>query len=176
MSEESLLWYAIRVTYNRELSVKADLDKRGVENFVPMQYKLYEQGEKMVRKLEPSVHNLIFVRMSREDMRDYKRSTSLPIRYIMDRSTGSPIVVPDRQMQSFMAVASTYNEQLIYLTPKPGDFKRGDRVRVLGGVFAGAEGVFVRLKGDRRVVVIIEGVVAVATTFIHPSMIARVDT
>ncbi|MBR1726592.1 MAG: KOW motif-containing protein, partial [Muribaculaceae bacterium] len=63
---------------------------------------------------------------------------------------------------------------LVYLNPEPGDFSQGDRVRILGGPFEGAEGVFVRVKGDRRVVVHIEGVVAVATTFIHPSLIEKI--
>ena len=31
-------WYAIRVTYNRELKVKADLDAQGIDNFIPMKY------------------------------------------------------------------------------------------------------------------------------------------
>ena len=85
-----------------------------------------------------------------------------------------PITVPQQQMDSFIAVAGTYDEQLIYLNPEPGDFSQGDRVRILGGPFEGAEGVFVRVKGDRRVVVSIEGVVAVATTFIHPSLIEKI--
>ena len=45
----------------------------------------------------------------------------------------------------------------------------------MAGVFEGAEGVLVRVKGDRRVVVAIEGLVAVATTFIHPSMLEKIN-
>ena len=41
--------------------------------------------------------------------------------------------------------------------------------------FEGCEGVFMRLKGDRRVVVSIPGVVAVATAFIHPSLIQKLE-
>ena len=112
-------------------------------------------------------------------MREYKETTSLPIRYIMrtDLATNRrvPVTVPQQQMESFIAVAGTYDEQLIYLNPDPGDFSKGDRVRILGGPFEGAEGVFVRLKGDRRVVVEIEGVVAVATTYIHPSLLQKLD-
>ena len=108
-------------------------------------------------------------------MREFKMSTSLPIRYIMDKETHSPIVVPKHQMDNFIAVAGTHDEQLIYLNPEPGDFSRGDRVKIMGGPFEGAEGVFVRVKGDRRVVVCIDGVVAVATTFIHPSLIQKIE-
>lgn len=172
--EETPLWYALRVTYNREMKVKADLDSRGIECFVPMTWRAHERNGELVRQLEPSVHNLIFVHLTADAMRQYKMTTAMPVRYIMDAETHRPLTVPTRQMDNFMAVAGTHNEQLIYLTPKPGDFAKGDRVRILGGLFKGAEGVFVRVKGDRRVVVSIDGVVAVATAFIHPSFIEKI--
>lgn len=93
----------------------------------------------------------------------------------MNREKRVPVTVPKAQMDNFIAVAGTYDEQLIFLNPEPGDFARGDRVKILGGPFEGAEGVLVRVKGDRRVVVSIEGVVAVATTFIHPSLIQKIS-
>ena len=73
-----------------------------------------------------------------------------------------------------MRVAGTYDEKLIYLNPDPGDFSKGDRVRIIGGPFAGAEGIFVRIKGDRRVLINILGLVAVATTHVHPSMLEKI--
>ena len=171
---EEKLWYAIRVTYNRELKVKDDLDTRGVTNFVPMQYRREERGGVMVKRLVPSVHNLIFINMTPSEMTEYKKTTTLPIRYIMDRETHKPITVPNREMENFIKVAGTYDEKLIYLNPDPGDFTQGERVRVIGGEFAGAEGIFVRVKGDRRVLINIPGVVAVASTYVHPSMIEKI--
>lgn len=171
---EEKLWYAIRVTYNRELKVKDDLDTRGITNFVPMQYRREERNGVMVKRLVPSVHNLIFILMTPTEMREYKMSTALPIRYIMDCVNHKPITVPTREMENFIKVAGTYDEKLVYLSPDMGNFVRGERVRIIGGMFAGAEGIFVRVKGDRRVVVNVEGLVAVATTFVHPSMIEKI--
>lgn len=171
---EEKVWFAIRVTYNRELKVKEDLDTRGITNFVPMQYRREERNGVMVKRLVPSVHNLIFIHITPSDMKEYKMTTDLPIRYIMNRETHKPIIVPSHEMENFIKVAGTYNEKLIYLNPDPGDFAKGERVRIIGGAFAGAEGVFVRVKGDRRVIVNVEGLVAVATTFVHPSMIEKI--
>ena len=171
---EDKVWYAIRVTYNRELKVKEDLDARGITCFVPMQYRREERGGVMVKRLVPSVHNLIFIYLTPTEMQEYKRHTDLPIRYIMNRENNRPIIVPTREMENFIKVAGTYDEKLIYLNPDPGDFAKGERVRIIGGTFAGAEGVVVRDKGDRRVVVNVEGLVAVATTFVHPSMIEKI--
>jgi ribosomal protein L24 len=50
----------------------------------------------------------------------------------------------------------------------------GDRVVVTDGPFKGAEGHIRRIKKDRRLVVAIAGVVAVATTYIHPSMLKKI--
>ena len=168
-------WYALRVTYNRELRVKDELDAMGVTTFVPMQYRKVVRGGRMVKRLVASVHNLVFVLVEPEQLKSYMETTQLPVRYIYNRETRQPIVVPRWQMDNFIAVAGTYDEQLIYLNPDPNDFASGDRVRILGGPFEGAEGVFVRVKGDRRVVVSIEGVVAVATTYIHPSLLQKLN-
>ena len=174
---EEKVWFAIRVTYNRELKVKEDLDAHGITNFVPMQYRREERNGVMVKRLVPSVHNLIFINLTPSEMKEYKMTTDLPIRYIMDRgANGSrkPITVPDREMESFIKVAGTYEEKLIYLNPEPGDFSKGERVLIIGGQFAGAEGIFVRVKGDRRVLINVQGLVAVATTYVHPKMIEKI--
>ncbi len=170
---EAKVWYAIRVTFNREMKVKDDLDLRGIESFIPMKYVMSIRRGRRVKKLVPTIHNLIFFHIEPSVMKEYKASTRLPIRYIMNPATKKPVVVPEREMKNFIAVAGTYEEQLVYITPKPGQFTRGDRVRILGGPFEGAEGVLQRVKGDSRVVVSIKGLVAVATTSIHPSLLEK---
>lgn len=64
-----------------------------------------------------------------------------------------------------MLVTSTDDPGLEYLLEAPAELRRGDRVRVTEGVFK-AEGYIRRVKGNRRLIVSIEGVVAVATTYI----------
>jgi len=171
---EAKVWYAIRVTFNREMKVKDDLDLRGIESFIPMKYVMGTRRGRRVKKLVPTIHNLIFFHIEPSLMKEYKATTRLPIRYIMNPATKKPVVVPDNEMKNFIAVAGTYEEQLVYITPKPGQFTRGDHVRILGGPFEGAEGVLQRVKGDSRVVVSIQGLVAVATTSINPSLLEKI--
>lgn len=175
IAEEVRSWYVIRVTYNRELKVKDELDAGGVENFIPMQYRYAEKNGRRQKRLVPTVHNLIFIKMTQEEMAAYKASTKLPIRYMMDRETRTPIVVPEEQMRHFIAVSGTCDEQLVYLDAAAAALKKGDRVRVTGGLFNGLEGTFMRIKGDRRVVVLIPGVIAVATAYIHQSLIEKIE-
>lgn len=168
-------WFAIRVTYNREMKVKRELDSLHIENFLPMTYRIVMRGERKIKELVPAIHNLIFVNISAEKLREYKSTTQLPIRYIMNRETREPIIIPERQMKNFIAVAGNLSEQIVYLEPNASNFKKGDKVKIIGGVFEGAEGYFMRIKGDRRVVVCINGLAAVATAFIHPSLVTKIN-
>ena len=40
MCGDPKMWFPMRVTYQREMKVKAELDRLGIENFVPMRYKV----------------------------------------------------------------------------------------------------------------------------------------
>lgn len=168
-------WYAIRVTYNREMKVKRELDSLHIENFLPMKYRIITRGDRKVKELIPAIHNLIFVNISSAALKEYKATTILPIRYIMNRETREPIVIPETQMKNFIAVAGNITEQIVYLEPNLSNFNKGDKVKIIGGVFEGAEGYFMRIKRDRRVVVCINGIAAVATAFVHPSLVTKIN-
>ena len=170
-------WYAVRVTYSRELVFKEYLDAEGIENYLPMRYEYIMKNERRMRKLVPAIHNLVFVRSTRECIDEIKNKPgmNIPIRYIMDRETHQPIIIPDSQMRSFIAVSGTYDQAVLYLEPTELNITKGTKVRITGGIFEGVEGEFVRIRHDRRVVVNIEGVMAVATTFIHSSLIEPIE-
>ena len=142
-----------------------------------MHYEYVIRNGQRIRKLVPAIHNLIFIRSTRRKIDEIKEvnATTLPLRYIMDRETRQPIIIPEAQMRYFIAVAGNYDQQIIYLPSEESGAQKGDRVRITGGVFEGVEGTFLRVKGDRRVVVSIQGVMAVATAFVHPSLIERID-
>lgn len=166
----------MRITYSRELAFQTYLEQHKIENFIPMHYQYVVRNGQRIRKLVPAIHNLVFVRSTRKKIDEIKEqmAASFPLRYIMDKETHQPITVPEIQMQHFIAVAGNYNQQVIYLPATEATLQKGDKVRITGGIFEGVEGTFVRIKGDRRVMVSIQGVMAVATAFVHPSLIERV--
>lgn len=169
-------WFAIRVSYSRELALKAILDAEKIENFILMRYEYIIKSGKRLRKLLPAIHNLVFVHSTRKriDALKDELESSMPIRFIMNREYCRPVIIPDAQMRSFILVAGTYDEAILYVEPAELHLVKGQRVRITGGVFEGVIGEFVRIRHDRRVVVNIEGVMAVATTFIPPSLVEPV--
>ena len=55
------------------------------------------------------------------------------------------------------------------------NLKRGDRVRVVKGDFAGIEGELIRIKGHKRVVVRLEGLFSLATAYIPGAYLEKVE-
>ena len=173
-SKEPLLWYAMRVTYRRELCVKDNLEAEGMECLCPMRYEVQTVGRRNVPSDVPAVLNLLFVRAGEERLKQFK--LRVPYLQYMTRLLDGKnriITVPDRKMVQFMAVASAGNDKLIYLKPEDINLAKGTKVRIIGGAFNNVEGIFVKVKGtrSRRVVLLVEGVTAVALTEVSPDLL-----
>lgn len=160
MSFSQPKWFVMRVTYSRELKAKQLLQDAGVECFVPMMWVRDENGEHSM----PAVHNLIFVHTSREFMDNYKRKTEevCPLRYTMDHSTGLPMVVCDKEMEDFMRVASDRESDIKYLDNPDAAATKGTPVEVMIGPYKGIHGKLLRIRKDRKVVLELAGMVAIA--------------
>lgn len=153
-------WYVMRATYCRELKAKALLEDSGVECYVPMKRECSERGVAVV----PAIHNLIFVRSDRKTMDEWKKKMEecCPLRYAMDKSLGKPMVVRDREMHDFMLVAKKPHDGLLYLDDPTVVLKKGLDVEIVAGPYMGVHGKVLRIRRDRKVVVTISDVLAVA--------------
>lgn len=84
-------------------------------------------------------------------------------------------IVPDRQMATFRLVTAKGSQGLEFFSSDSlTRFKEGRKVRVKEGPFKGAEGYIKRIRRDRRLLVSIEGIVAVATAYIPPELLETV--
>ena len=103
----------------------------------------------------------------------------IPMRYEVRIRNGRKRreLVPDDQMRQFTAVAGTYDEHLIFFSPDEVNLRKGTKVRITGGDFEGYEGVFVKVKGarDRRVVISLQGVIAMAMATLSPDLIEVIE-
>lgn len=167
-------WYVMRATYQRELIAQRVLDSMGVESFVPTI--LMEKKQKMGPQEVSMLHNYIFIRTSTIELQEIK-TTRLPyLRYLMANGTnGEPEAqfVPADQMENFMAVCRSEGAKL--LNPDI-DLRSGDRVKIIGGHLAGVEGTYMKVsaKNEKRVVVKIDGIAAVATAAIQASLVQKI--
>lgn len=181
---EMVRWYPMRVTYGREEKIKDALDALEVRNFLPMQRLRGWVDEDGVphQNIVPAIRNLIFVNASQQRITELKmyNKDCQPLRYMTNPFPHDDndylLTVPDRQMENFIKVAAVQDDRLLYLDPN-ADFLRkpGQKVRITDGEFKDAEGVIKRIKNNKRVVVEIQGVAALAITFVPSIWLQPID-
>ena len=164
-AKSEVCWYVMRA-YKTELKAEEALaGEYGLPFFIPKQQVLRVFHGKKVRCLVPVIPSLVFVHASRKELNAFKLRYPF-LQYVMlKRSDGVEFMkVPEREMLSFIKVATHTEEELMYFQPDELDLKAGSRIRVIGGPFDGAEGYFVKLKGkrNRRLVVKLDGVMAIS--------------
>ena len=174
------VWFPMRVTYSRELKVKAELDRLEIENFVPMTYKLVNTDTGNPRcELMPAINNLIFVHSTQKIISHLKLKNQVlePLRYMMDyiaEEKQTIMTVPDRQMENFMRVTSKTDNSVMFLDDKCVVGKEGKHVLITGGSFEGVTGVIRRVKRCKRVVIELEGIASVAIAFVPAGLLQEI--
>lgn len=174
MLTEERKWYVLRCAGRQELKLRYELEKLKTECFVPLRRRYVLKGTRRIIQLWPAVTGIVFAFTKGSTLKELQEKSAIRFFPWKDCATDKPLIVPTPEMRNFIGVAGTADEQLIYLPDNPVEWKKGQKVRITGGSFKGYTGRFLRIKGDRRVVVEIPGIIAVATGFIHPSLVEAI--
>ena len=142
-------WFAVRTSSGREKSVAAQLNARGIEEFLPL-YRTRRQWSDRIKDLElPLFPGYLFCRF------DYSNRGPIVMIPGVQMIVGvgkQPAPVSDIEIDSLRrvvasgAVAHPHDR---YLTV-------GERVRIREGSLAGVEGILVEVKNSWRIVLSVE--------------------
>lgn len=174
-------WFVLRVTYGRIIKAKALVEAKGLECYVPLQYKeVRKQGKKRIIT-EPLISSFMFVHASAEQvetlLHDNKVVTNESralLSYYFDHTIhrqdnpdcNPPLTIRDKVMNNFIKLTSIKNPHIIPVTTGIIKFKLGDEVVVTEGEFKDIHGRVARIAGQQRVVVEIFDECFVATAYI----------
>jgi transcription antitermination factor NusG len=143
----------------------------------------YVQEGPVIYERKPLVTSLIFVRA--DDASIHAVDARLKEELQMGRMLGfiyksadfkKWAVIPDSQMDSFRLLTQHGGNGLSFFTNDLVQFMQGDKVRVIEGPLKGAEGYIKRIKKDRRLLVCVEGVIAVASSYIPERMLEKITS
>ena len=200
MEEIKRNWYALKVFYGKVFEIEALLGDMDLETYIPVRKELLK-GEDHMRALRrlstpddrrrdnqfiqagplifkriPVVSSLLFVRAPQERIGEIDKCIEGKGFVYKTADRKADAVIPDKQMAMFQLVCSSGAEGLEFFADDDlTRYKSGDKVRVLEGPLKGAEGYIKRIRKDRRLLVAIEGFIAVATTFIPPQFLEKVS-
>ena len=171
--EQKTYWFALNVPYNRAEKVVVETDGDGIQTFRPMQQvEVFRDGEKVYRE-QPIIPSLLFIRCSEQYLREIRRKLPFNVYVYTKPRTANPAPIPEKEMENFIKVMSLKVEGMTLLDAD-ANYLVGESVRVTQGVFKGAEGYIKRIKGNKRLIVSVEGVVAVATSYIPMSFLEKI--
>ena len=181
-------WYVLVVAYRTEQKMQAKLRELGkLEAFVPMRRTRRRDAQGKFRYDEKvAINNYIFVHTTYNRLVGLKREFPFDLEYSLlhrdvyqegEKIGRAPVVVPRDQMLNFIAVAGNQKERVQFLDVEKLDWETGQRVRIIGGTFAGVEGIYLRTtkKHERRVVVKLDGIAAVATTALPSVLVEPIE-
>ena len=174
-------WFVLRVSYGRIDKAKTFVEAKGLECYVPLQYKeVRKQGKKRILTI-PLLHSLIFVHASAEqveallhDNKVVANESRALLSYYFDHTThrqgnpdrNPPLTIRDEVMNNFIHLTSIKNPHIIPVTSNNIQFKLGDNVVVMEGEFKGVHGRVARIAGQQRVVVELFDECLVATAYV----------
>ena len=152
-----LHWYAVKVFWRRTARMAEVLEELGIEYYA--------------QKVVPSY---MFIHADENTAIRFRESQFGHAYLYAERGEGKkPIAVPDAQMEAFRIVTSALADVEL-LEGAPESYAVGDLVRVTDGPFKGAQGYIRRIRKDRRLVIVVSGVAAIATVYIPPELLEKV--
>ena len=152
-------WYALKVFYNRTEQVSEQIKGLAKEIYVPRNI----------------ISSLMFVYTTPSNLEYIRKDRYEWLKVYTQPGERIPFQIPQRQMDVFKFVTGMEDKKMTLVDPDAINYKSGEHVRVTGGLFEGAEGYIKRIDGDKRLIVSIEGVVAVATSYIPSSFLEKLE-
>ena len=156
---DELCWYAAKVFYNRTHIVEEKIAPLVAEIYIP-------------RKV---ISSLVFIKTSVSQIKRIQKEWYGYMKVYTMISSREPYPIRSHDMDVFMLVTSLVDKKMQLMDPSAVNYKEGEKVRVTGGIFKGAEGYIKRIRGDKRLVVCIEGIIAVATSYIPSVYLEKIE-
>ena len=178
---ENKQWFVLRVSYGRIIKAKALVEAKGLECYVPLQYKeVRKKGKKRIIT-EPLLPSFFFVHASTEQVDSLLQDKSIKplenialLSYYYDHTShceksptkNPPLVISDAAMDNFIRLTSIHNPHIIPITSENIKYKLWDEVVITEGEFKDIRGRVARIAGQQRVLVELFDGCLVATAYV----------
>ena len=177
-------WYILRLpsANNKardELAAESERRSRikmpPLEYFAPVFTDVDSVGGKSRPVTKPLYLNYVFMRSTVDAINKFR--TSYPHYNLIRRSRTAAsddcLYVGDSEMRMMQVMARVLDNTMLCLSPDMAALNKGDRVRIIGGDFAGVEGILLTRQGrdGGRVVINVCNQFAVSTLTIRPEFI-----
>ncbi len=136
-------WFAVYTRYKREKVVFADLERKGIQTYLPLQklYKIYAKKKKLVEM--PLFSCYLFVKITKEQYRIVKDAEGVVDFVCFSKNM---ISIPDHEIEIVRRIVGENME----IDLENHSYERGDMVEVVSGSLSGLKGKLLNKKGKKN--------------------------
>jgi transcription antitermination factor NusG len=162
-------WYVLYLRSRYEKRVHEELEKRGIESFLPLVMEVRQWSDRKKKVDMPLFPGYDFVRIELSQKLRVLEVDGV-VKFVAIGSA-RPEPVPDEQIESLKLVIASPKT-----LRKENPMKGGEVVRVKSGPLAGAQGIVVRTKGAARLVISIDSIKQAVSVEIPLDHVEAIDT
>ena len=150
LDAEVAKWFAVYTKYKREKVIRKDLERQGIEAYLPIQKitRIYASKRKTVEL--PLISCYIFVKITKQEYLRVLQTDSV-VNFV--RIAKNLISIPEREMEIMRQIVG----EGIPVTAEPSSrLNKGDQVEIVGGNLTGLTGILVDNHGEKEVIIDLE--------------------
>ncbi|MCH5175593.1 MAG: UpxY family transcription antiterminator [Prevotellaceae bacterium] len=148
--QEEQEWFALKAS-RKEAKAAEVLEAAGLRVYAPqVEADMTYRGKKKI-VARPLIPNTLFAYTSFHVLNVIKQDYPF-ITYCYKKVEGKfkILKIPAREMERFIDSSTKMKDDIAYFQPNEIELKKGDRVRIVGGVFDGYEGTLLKAKGRAK--------------------------
>jgi len=148
-------WFVLKANHKEDLAVSI-LNNQGIKTYFPtVKTDIKQNGKKKIVE-RPLIPNTFFAYVAYPDINSLRRIYPFITYSYMKEGKGYKILqIPEREMELFISSSGKMKDDITYFQPGEVELKKGDKVRIIGGLFDGQEGILLKAKGRAKRVFLI---------------------
>lgn len=171
--EREIFWFALTV-FKDIVGLEELFAQKGWETYRAFVVTEQYTPGGLVHKEVPLIPRLLFVKCPVKELIAFKLANNERFMWYRAPESTLPGPVKDDQMEAFRFVTSVNDGNLRVLGKDRPEYHQGDRVRVIQGIYKGAEGYIKRIRRSRELLVCVQGVTVVAISKLPPEYLEKI--
>ena len=140
-------WYVIQTRPRYEKKVNEQIQAKGIETFLPLILTIRKWSDRKKKVTIPMFSGYLFVHANEEERQRAIQETVGALRYIFYRNKAA--IVSEKELENIQLSLKDPERFKIENT----NVKRGDLVKITGGLFTGMEGIVTEIRGSYKLTV-----------------------
>lgn len=158
------VWYAAYTHSRWEKQVADDLEKLGIDHYLPLVLTLRQWSDRKKKVLVPLIRSYIFVRITPKEQYTV---TEVPGVVKIVHFCGQPVPIPDWQIRNLKILVGAD----VPISTNFKDYEKGEEVQISEGTLKGLRGKILHIKGMHKLVISISALDYNLTVDINPAYV-----